>query len=743
MCNNKHCVKFHKFIVKTAEICYTYTYFYAESYLQEGGFHFMNSDRSKASEQIKKISAISAAVLICAGILSGCTDSSAPVNSPDISVSDSSSADLSDAVESASAQDLTASDDGAVLSLPSGFYNEPVTLQMTCTDANAKIYYTTDGSVPDETDTLYTSPLILNDRSAEPNVLSAKTGTSAGGDYIPRKNVDKANVIRAVAVYPDGTKSEVSNGTYFIGIDRENKYGSVPVISLTTEMENLYDYEKGIYILGKAFDEWKAEQTGHYEPWQAVGNYSGRGREWERPVTVELITADGSEGFTQDMGIRIMGAASRNATQKSFRITAREDYGKKALEYELIPDNLRSDGTGNVTKYKSFVLRNGGNDCDYAKIRDPLFQHLVSDRRFDTMQTTPCVVYLNGEYWGMYTIAEDYSDNYIENNYGIDNKNVVIVKKGEIESGEDSDIELYHELYDFITENDMIVAENYEQACSMLDMGSFIDSCALNLYINNEDSMFKNNNWQMWRVRTPDDSSEYADGKWRMLIYDTDYSAGIYDGGRYDTDNISKAIKPVLDNSGSENAEEKSYNPSDIFIALYRNPDFRRELITVMCDMRNVNFKSSHAIEEMVKMMEVYSQLVPDTFKRFGPDWIARQRTDEYYTQKMNELANFLDGRYSVFTEIMQESFGLGDIANVSVVISDSTKGTVIMNTVKLPDEFSGKYFTDYPVTVTAVPSDGCTFAGWECEGAEISDSTSTTAEITFSGDFTLRAVFE
>ncbi|MGN0675177.1 MAG: FN3 associated domain-containing protein [Oscillospiraceae bacterium] len=221
----------------------------------------------------------------------------------------------------------------------SGFYSDDITLEITGA-TGAKIYYTTDGSVPDETALLYTEPLVLKNKTSEPNVLSAQKGTSAGGDYIPRKNVNKANVIRAVAFFDDGSKSEIANGTFWIGIDREKEYGSVPVISLMTDMENLYDYETGIYILGKTYDEWKSEQNGHYEAWEAVGNYSCKGKEWERPVSVEFIPADGSEGFSQDMGFRIMGAASRSATQKSFRITAREEYGKKSLEYDLIPDKI-------------------------------------------------------------------------------------------------------------------------------------------------------------------------------------------------------------------------------------------------------------------------------------------------------------------------------------------------------------------------------------------------------------------
>lgn len=623
----------------------------------------------------------------------------------------------------------------------SGFYDKPIVLQMYCPEKGAKIYYTTDGSVPDEKSTLYTAPITLKNRKSANNVLSAQTGTSAGGDYIPKKNVDKANVIRAVAIKPDGSKSEIVNGTYFVGIDREKKYGDVPVISIMTDKDNLFNYNTGIYVLGKTYDEWKAKQTKHFESWEAVGNYSQKGKEWERPAVIQLIEPDGDVGFTQDMGIKIKGAASRGATQKSFTVTAREEYGKKSVKYELIPDNMRSDGSGEVEKYKSFVLRNGGNDCDFAKVRDPLLQKLVSSRRLDTMQSIPVVVYIDGEYWGMYTLAEEYSDNYIENNYGIDNNNVVIVKRGELDEGQDKDIELYNNMYDFIVGNDMSSDANYKRACEMLDMGSYADYCAFNLYIYNQDTIFDGNNWSMWRVRTPDKSSSYADGKWRMLVYDTDYSSGIYnDGANYKDDNISKVI-----GDGTVNADNGWRSPVEMFRSLYRNPDFKQELVTAMCDIRNVEFNSSSAINELSEMAEIYEKLVPPTFERFGPDWIARYNTAEYYHSKIDQLATFLDGRYRHFPEIMKKTMGLGDMANVEISLSEGSKSGIVINN-SAPDmsgTFKGKYCTDYPITLTAVPAKGEKFVRWEYSGCSVSNPNSAKVTVRFGKDLTIKAVFE
>lgn len=623
---------------------------------------------------------------------------------------------------------------------PSGFYDEPVELEFTCGVADAQIYYTLDGSEPENTDTLYTEPLTLYDRSAEENLLSAQSGVSADGDYFPKGKVDKAHVIRAAAYLPDGTKGGISSATYWVGIDRQQKYGDVPVISIFTDSENLFDYEKGIYVLGKTHDEWlEAGGSKDIEGWRQVGNYSNKGREWERPVTVEYIEPDGNVGFVQNMGFRIMGGASRNSMQKSLRFTARKEYGEKSVQYELIPSNEKSDGSGVVEKYKSFILRNGGNDADYCKIRDPLFQSLVSDRRFETMQFTPVVAFLDGEYWGMYTLAEDYNDNYVENNFGVDNNNVVVVKNGKIEDGNDGDIELYNEMYDYITKNDMSIDANYQKACELLDMGSYMDYCAFNLYILNEDSIFDNNNWEMFRVRNADGNSSVSDGKWRMMVYDTDFSAGIYSQGRnFNTNNITERV------SGAVRSDEER-KPADLLISLCKNEQFKKEFVLAMCDTRNVNFEVSHALTEKNKLVAVYEALVPDTFRRFGPSWVADYSPETHYAQKISELSQFISGRYRAFPALVKSAFSLSDSVNVNVKSSDSSKGSVTLNTalLDLSKDFNGAYFTEYDITLKAVAADGAKFVKWEYSGCTVSNENAAEITVGLNGDCTITAVFE
>ena len=679
--------------------------------------------------------------------LTGCSNTSTQ-NSNGQNISDSITPDTNDSDINATPTPVppTPTPEGSYVgfSLDSGFYEKTQKVSLSCNVEGAQIYYTMDGSTPDETSSLYQGEITVSRKLYTQNVLASQTGTSAGNHYIPDYSVDKCTVIRAIAYLPDGTTTPLAHATYFIGLDRE-KYGDVPVISLITDFDNLFDYNTGIYVLGKTHDEWIAKDPSNAEldGWQHVGNYSNRGREWERPVSVELITADSTHGFKQNMGIRIMGGVSRNQAQKSLRLYAREEYGPKNLKYELIPDNYNAAGEL-IAKYKTFVLRIGGNDADYSRVRDPYLQALVKDARFDIQQSAPCVVFLNGEYWGTYTITEDYTDNHFENKLGIDNNNIVLVKCGELEEGEENDLSLFHDMYRFITENDMSNPDKYKAACELVDIGSFIDYFAFALYIHNEDSVFENNNWRLWRVRTADGATEWSDGKWRFAAYDNDYSTGIYSGSDSSSyDNISPIIVQSESSERQENLE--NYVPIELFRSLLNSDEFRDELILALCDMRNIYFEPNLASKTLDEIAAPYLKLMPETFKRFGPDWIAYQNTALYYESKVNELRNYITKRYTAMPDIIRNSFGLSAANELDIGINDVTLGAVQINgrTVDLSFSFTGMYFPENKVTLTAVPAEGCKFVRWDVTNGEITDTTSQTIQFSVDSGITVNAVFE
>lgn len=607
--------------------------------------------------------------------------------------------------------------DRPTFSVTSGFYESDFDLEITLPKGYTRLYYTTDGTAPDNTSTEYTGPITLSNATSNPNVLSAKTGIKSDGDFIPKNKVDKANVIRCVAYDDNGNASGIANGTFFVGIDRNEKYPNTSVASIFIEPDDFFDYEKGIYVLGKMYDDWLAENPAnkYAESWQVMGNFMGKGREWERETVMQFIDADGDLAFEEKMGVRIMGAAARRGMQKNFRFILRKDYGNKKLEYDLIPGNTKSDGSEELTTYKSFVFRTGGNDAHHARIRDPFLQDMVSERSFETQETTPVVLFINGEYWGAYTITEDYSDNYVENNYeGVDNKNVIIVKNGEIEEGEDEDLGLYKDMVSFFKNSDLSDPALYEQACGLIDVTGFAEYCAFQLFIDNKDGPFKNNNVRYYRVREADYASEVSDGKWRCMAFDTEYSAELYnDGSKYRNNSIKDAM--------SYSSDTKT-----ILKSLLANEEFGFIFINAMCDMSNIDFEKNKVLAALDEYYETYAPLMKDTFERFGPDWAVSLDLDDFYYGECEKVRTFMKGRPGVWQEIVGDYYKLADPVTVTVKSSDYGLGGFTVNTSKhlFTEDYSGSYFPDYGFEIHAAPASGHSPDGFTVEnGTVVSES--------------------
>lgn len=625
------------------------------------------------------------------------------------------------------------SDINVYFSKESGFYDETVVLELICAMPGAEIYYTLDGSIPTEQSYYYDGPITLENVEGEPNWLSAFTGIS-DEDFVPEENMMKANVVRAAAFWKEKRISNVCSGTYFVGIDKKEEYGNIPIVSLILEEEDLFDYEKGIYTLGITYDDWYDRlDDDHYNWWDIEGNFSNKGREWERPVYVEYLDVDGRVGFAQNMGVRIKGGSSRIFNHKSLRLIAREEYGAKKICYPM----FENDGQLDSQTYRQLVLRTGSSDRA-IHIRNPLIHSMAKNLRMATQRMAPCIVFINGEYWGLYTLTEEYDAQYCEENYGMKKENVVIIKLGELEEGVEEDMLLYEEMVDFIINQSMSVPTNYERASQLLDMGSFAEYVALQIYADNVDCFLAwDNNWQMWRARTLDSSNFYGDGRWRMMLFDTDLVA--------DPDGVDWREK-------SDNLIDALFDPVDerwasklllLLRSLYQNEEFQQEMVNAMCDIRNVHFAPEPLYATFCMLQEAYEPHLVANLRRFGPQYMLDWGAQQYCEQELKELLSFFEERYEVFPQLMQEALDLQPPAECTISIDGD--GSVMVNHA-VPDwsyDYTGHYFPDYPITLTAQENGDGRFVRWEYEGCTLSDPDSPVTEVSFAGDFSICAVFE
>lgn len=584
--------------------------------------------------------------------------------------------------------DIPASSDQVAFSHSSGLYAEEFQLALSSDEKN-EIYYTTDGSDPTASSTaqLYLSPVSITDRKGDKNVVSAVDPVLYSGsfNYVnEEKNgfeceieppaddaVDKCTVIRAVPKSADGSFGKETFATYFIGTGEEHLEGlsksceaagnSLAVISISMNYDDLFDSEKGIYVKGDIFDKsleeyLKNERLYDGETARSLdANYKQKGRDWERKaaVTIFEFTENNAEAvIEQNCGIRIQGNYSRSDLQKGLRLYARKDYGEKNFNYALFGENhLNKDGKL-IDKFDKLVLRNGGNCAFTAKFNDAYWQSLVTETNCATQKSRPCVVYLNGEYWGLYILQEDYTSDYLEEMYGIE-KNDAVIYKGDAESLElgykldDGDLPegitdesyYFNPLFEFFnTHSDLKDADDYNEFIKLVDPDSVMDYFAVQCWIDNKWD-WPGKNWSMWRTVKTSNSSPYADGRWRFMFYDIEFGGVCGEGDVYNNTIKNANYKPkgLLDMDTD--------NPAVLcFAYLMTNEDFKNSFCDRLSGLSEGYFEKEAALNRLNEFEDIYSPLYPQFFDRYSGAGTAEEAVDGGYAT-VKCIRDFLEKR--------------------------------------------------------------------------------------------------
>lgn len=435
------------------------------------------------------------------------------------------------------------------LSSTSGFYDEPVRLEIRPRRPGATVLYTVDGSYPDpernpERTHTYDGPITIEDRSGEPPTLALIDSTASEHDWIRERGtrfrapdlsgqtIEQATVVRARTAY-----SAESVATYFVGshLVREE----LPVLSLALDPEHLFDHETGIYVAGRTFADWRASDD--YDPdlhaAHIPANYQQRGREWERPhaddlrraVVLEHCAPGGRCTHQRRVGVRTHGVLSRGFAQKSLRLYARTDYGAPRFTLPLF-------GEGGPIGHRSVLLRNSGQDNEWLMLADGYAQSLLGDFALDTQAYEPAVLFVNGEYWGIHNIRERYDAEHLRDVHGVDPRTLEVVEEppGEVDERQTAVNEEWLGLVRglaAVAPTDERFADEVERA---IDLDSFHDFLIAQIFFANTDWI--GHNVRMWRdtepVHAPGDG--VRDGRWRWLLSDLDHLGG--GAGSYDVD---------------------------------------------------------------------------------------------------------------------------------------------------------------------------------------------------------------
>lgn len=492
-----------------------------------------------------------------------------------------------------------------VFSQQGGFYEDSFPLELWCPDG-LHVRYTVNGATPTADAQPYSEPLLLNEE------LFSKSDIYTIVDCIPSvfhavDDVKHAIVIRA-AVFDenDSCVGPVVTHSYFIKALGCDLHG-LPVLSLAADSLDLFDYETGIFIPGVNYDP--IDST-------ATGNYNMTGREWERQINMEFYETDNS-GLNQQCGLRTHGGASRWFQQKGMRLYARDEYGKKRFKHRFFETTpIASFKRLNLHPYRcSNWLHTGGQEY--------LSQLVAAQLDIDGLGVRQVVVFINGEYWGIYTLEESPDERYLEDHYDIDLDEVNILKYwGVTAYGDGMD---WWRFRNWIENADLNQPADSAYAFSKIDIPSFIDYFLLEVFGANLD--WPQNNVLLWQA------SEGA--PFRMMFFDGD---GCFTRWNY----------PALYNAMHQGGN-----------SLIINKLMASEAFKSMLNERYLVLKNSvFSVGSMKTIWDEYRELVgeevPDQAERFGfPASMERWQSDMDCTEA------FFTKRFIGFDQELQNVFEL------------------------------------------------------------------------------------
>lgn len=492
-------------------------------------------------------------------------------------------------------------------SVTPGIYDNAVTVAITAGEGET-IRYTTDCTTPNASSEVYSGEL----------------------------SISKNSVIRAAAFRDGYLSGDVATATYLFRSDGVNH--ALPVVTLVTDPDNLWNSKTGIYATGDQFDP---DAASYADTLKSATYYQAKFATeeqvdtiWEKPAAFSLFDDNGKQVFTQNVGIRIAGSFGRGRAQKGFNVIARKEYGKGSMEYPFFENRP-------YTEYKAVVLRAGAQDQNRSKIRDELASGLLEGTDINILYQAyrPTVLYLNGEYWGVYFMKEKRNRFFVAQHENTENNVDLAIGKGfkQRSYGDNSD---WVSLYEYATSHDLSSAEAYAYVSERMDVDSFRDYMIAEIYNGNTDTY----NFQYYRLKG---------GKWKFIFYD--FCWGFQSPGH-------ETLAFRMGKTPSDVCSAK------LFAAMLQNKGWRDSFCRRFGELLNTAFapeRVSALIDELYGYVEPEIKREREKFNKDTFMGVKQPNTNlgtyEGFQSEISKLKDFAQRRPEELKRQLQSNLGLSD----------------------------------------------------------------------------------
>ena len=477
---------------------------------------------------------------------------------------------------------------------------------------NSVVYYTTDGSIPTKDDMLYTQGETLT--------------------------FTRVTALRARALDPTGflQPSPVITQTYLV-----NVYHTLPIVSVITDPDNLWNPETGMLTAGDNVNKEKIPFKNTVYRWVKENLDAS-------PGYVEIYLEDGTQLLDQGMEFKLQGQFSLDMPQKSFKLKAKSEYGDKYFMANLFEDRP-------FTEYKSFVLRISGNDNAWTRLIDGFQDHLidcfdeVTDRPVEVIYQSwrPVIVYLNGVYWGHYNMRERVDRYFVAQHEGLsleeaDNMDVLQANSSVVYGSNREYRALINNVEDMSPGKN---AEDLQYILDHIDIDSYFDYMAFEMFFGNSDP----GNIRYYKL-------DGEDSKWKWIIFDMDY--GLFNSGFNSPYSYLK----------EQGAGDQHIN-NTLIRKLLESDQMLDQFLTRLGEIYQV-FTTEFMLQELEKLVAIIEPEMPLHFSRWAEETDKAITFDNpstpegalrYWNQRLDRLRNVLKKRPTYFYEMVQEKFELSD----------------------------------------------------------------------------------